>query len=365
MRSRLLLVGGGHSHLFVLESFVRRPLADVEIVLVAPAPLATYSGMVPGVLAGHYPLRAAQIDVRHLAVRAGARFAAARVTALDPHQRTVDLSDGTRQSYDLISFDIGARAADVAPAATEAPLVPIKPIEPALATIEAALGARPAAHVVVVGAGAAGSEVALAVRARLRGGEGTVTLCDRAPRPLAGFAPRAMALLEQALDAADVAWRGGHAVAALEADAVRLTDGSRLPADLIVATGGVTGDGLFADAGLAVDERGFLLVDDTLCAAACAEVFAAGDCATLASHPTLPKAGVYAVRQGPLLAANLRAALRGEPRRPYRPQSRALALLNTADGRAILNYGAVAMHGRWAWRLKDLVDRRFVRRFDD
>lgn len=364
MRTRLLLVGGGHSHLFVLEAFARRPLADVALVLVDPSPLAIYSGMVPGVLAGQYPLRAAQIDLRRLAARAGAELVAARVAALDAGARAVALSDGTRLRYDLASFDIGARAADLAPAAAAAPLVPIKPIEPAVAAIETLLAARPGAHAVVVGAGAAGCEVALALRARLRGGGGTVTLCDRVPRPLPGFAPRAVALVERALAEAGVTWRGDHAVVAVDADGLRLADGSRLRAELIVGAGGASGAPLFAAAGLAVDERGFLLVDDTLRCATHGEVFAAGDCATLASRPGLPKAGVFAVRQGPVLAANLRAALRGEPLRPFRAQPRALALLNTADGNAILAYGAAAARGRWVWRLKDWIDRRFVRRFD-
>jgi selenide,water dikinase len=364
MPARLLLVGGGHSHLFVLEAFARRLPADVGVVLVAPAPLATYSGMVPGVLAGQYPLRAAQVDVRRLAARAGATFVAARATAVDLRARTVHLSDGAALPYDVVSFDIGARTAVVAPVAAGAPLVPIKPIEPALAAIDAALATRPGARAVVIGAGAAGCEVALALQARLRAGGGTVTVCDRTPRPLTGFAPRAAVLVEHAFAAAGVAWRGGAGVVAIEAGGVRLAGGAWLTADLIVGAGGAAGDALFAEAGLAVDARGFLLVDDTLRSTTQEAIFAAGDCATLTSRPALPKAGVYAVRQGPVLAANLRAAVGGAPLRPFRPQPRALALLNRADGRAILSYGRLAGEGRWAWWLKDWIDRRFVRRFE-
>jgi NADH dehydrogenase FAD-containing subunit len=153
-------------------------------------------------------------------------------------------------------------------------------------------------------------------------------------------------------------------VAAIEVDGVCLADGTVLPGEVIVTAAGAGGGHLFADAGLAVDARGFLLVDDSLRGAEQPAIFAAGDCATLVARPGLPKAGVHAVRQGPVLAANLRAALRGDPLRRYRPQRRALALLNTADGRAVLSYGAVAAQGRWVWRLKDAIDRRFVHRFD-
>ena len=360
---RLLLIGGGHSHLFVLEDFARRPPAGVELIVVAPSPLATYSGMVPGVLGGQYQLRAAQIDVRRLVERAGGRFVAARVTALDPRQRSLVLDDGSRVPYALASFDIGSRTAPL-PTDPGAPLVAIKPMEPAIAALDAVLASRPGARAVVIGAGAAGCEIALALAARLRRGGGAVTVCDRAARPLPEFAPRAAVLIERAFADAGVTWLAERTVSTLAADGVRFTDGTLVPAELIVTAAGAVGGELFAEAGLAVDERGFLLVDETLRCRGYPEIFAAGDCATLAARRALPKSGVYAVRQGPLLAANLRAALRAVPLQPFRPQPRALALLNTADGRAIATYGALAAHGRWAMRLKDWIDRRFIRRFD-
>lgn len=359
---RLLLVGSGHSHLFVLEALARRPVAGLDLTLVAPSPLATYSGMVPGVLNRQYPLRAAQIDVRRLAARAGGRWIAGGAAALDAGLRTVTLGDGSRHGYDLVSFDIGSRVAPIA-ADAAAPLIAIKPMDAALAALETAIASRPAAHAVVIGGGAAGCELGLALAARLRGGGGRATVCDRAPRPLAALGPRATAGIEAAFATAGVRWLGGQAVRRVSPTAVQLADGRALAADLVVAAAGAAGDGLFAAAGLAVDDRCFLRVDETLRCPARPEIFAAGDCATPPA-PT-PKSGVYAVRQGPILAANLRAALLGGALRPFRPQRRALALLNTADGGALLCYAGFAAGGRWAWRLKDGIDRRFVARFDD
>ncbi|MBX3027957.1 FAD-dependent oxidoreductase [bacterium] len=359
---RLLLVGSGHSHLFVLEALARQRVVGLDLTLVAPSPLATYSGMVPGVLNRQYPLRAAQIDVRRLAARAGGRFVAGRAAALDADARAVALADGVRHDYDVVSFDIGSQVAPIA-ADAGAPLVAIKPMDAALAALEAALAARPSAHAVVIGGGAAGCELALALAARLRPGGGRVTVCDPAPRPLPGLGARAAAAIQAAFAAAGIRWVGGQAATRVSPTAAHLADGSALEADLVVAAAGAVGDGLFAAAGLAVDERRFLRVDATLRCPARPEVFAAGDCATPPT-PT-PKSGVYAVRQGPLLAANLRAALAGGTPRPFRPQRHALALLNTADGRALLSYAGLAARGRWAWRLKDWIDRRFVARFDD
>ena len=157
---------------------------------------------------------------------------------------------------------------------------------------------------------------------------------------------------------------GEVVVVRVDAYGVRLADGRVLPASLVVWATGAAGPDLLARSGLPVDERGFLRVGDDLRCVEFPEIFAAGDCATLASYPELPKAGVYAVRQGPVLAANLRAVARGRRTRRFRPQRDFLALLNTGDGRAILSRGSLALRNRLAWRLKDYIDRRFIRLYE-
>ena len=119
-----------------------------------------------------------------------------------------------------------------------------------------------------------------------------------------------------------------------------------------------------ADTGLPLDERGFLVVDESLRSPADPAVFAAGDIATMPSHPR-EKAGVYAVRAGPPLADNLRRALAGRPLRRAVPQKRALALIGTGDGKAVASRGPFAAHGRSLWLLKDWIDRRWMRRYTE
>ncbi|MGD9765904.1 MAG: FAD-dependent oxidoreductase [Candidatus Binatia bacterium] len=361
----LILIGGGHTHLFVLEAFARRGLPGAQVTLVSPSPRSTYSGMVPGVIARQYPLRAAQIDVARLAARAGGSFHAARAVGIDPVARAIHLDDGRRLTYDLASFDIGARTPLPAHTGAYQSVIPIKPIEPAMADIDAALAAHPSCRAVVIGAGAGGAEVAFALAARLRRAPASaVALCDRAAKPVESLGPRAAHLVERALAEADVHWIGGVEVEGIDSRGVRLRGGRTVAADLVISAAGAGPIDIFASAGLPVDERGCALVGDDLRSIAHPEIFAAGDCATLTRYPDLPKAGVHAVRQGPILAHNLRAAPIGGRMRRYRPQRRMLALLNTADGRAILAYGALAAHNRAAWWLKDRIDRGFVRRFD-
>jgi selenide,water dikinase len=367
-QQHLVLAGGGHAHVHVLKSFAMRPEAGVRLTVVSPHSYTTYSGMVPGVLADQYCLRDAQIDVRALAARAAAAFLSDRIVRIDPQQRVLHLLERPPLSYDLLSLDVGSRPSAADRVAEGAPVSMVKPIEIAAVEIEAAL-AEPAPadgrDVVVVGAGAGGCEIAFALAGRVRAeGKGQVTVCDRADRPLATRHPRTSNAVLRAFAAHRIHFLAEVVVTRVDAFGVRFADGRVLPASLVVWATGAAGPDFLARSGLPVGERGFLRVNDDLRCVEYPEIFAAGDCATLDSFPDLPKAGVYAVRQGPVLVANLRAAVRGRRTRRFRPQRDFLALLNTGDGRAILSRGALAFRSRLAWRLKDYIDRRFIRLYE-
>jgi selenide,water dikinase len=367
-RRHLVIVGGGHAHVFVLKSLAMRPEPALRVTVVSPFPYATYSGMVPGVLAGLYELEEAQIDVRALAARAGAAFVTDRVVRIDAAHRLLTLRDRPPLSYDLLSLDIGSEPASQDRLQPNAPVVRVKPIEAAAGGIREALAA-PAPldgrRVVVVGAGSGGTEVALTLAARLRREpKASVTLCDRANAPLADRDPRTAQLALDTLTSKGIDFIGGAEVETVAAKGVVLADGRVLPASLVVWATGAAGPGLLAESGLPVDDRGFLQVGNDLRCKELPEIFAAGDCATLASHPRLAKAGVYAVRQAPVLAQNLRSAAQGIRRlQVYTPQRRFLSLLNVGDGTAIFSYAGFARRREWAWRLKDFIDRRFVDKY--
>jgi selenide,water dikinase len=364
----LVLAGGGHTHVHVLRALAMRRLSGVRISIVSPFPHATYSGMVPGVVAGRYRIDEAQIDVRALAAHAGAAFLCDGVVRIDASQRWLELRERPPLRYDLLSLDIGSRPAAAERAVGGAAVTMVKPIEVAAAEIEAALATPPppdGREVVIVGAGPGGVELAFAVAARLRReGSGHVTLCDAGDRPIASRHPRTSARASQVLARHGIQFLGGTEVTAVMGGEVHLADGRRLQATLVVWATGAAGPALFAASGLPIDARGFLRVGDDLRCQEFPEIFAAGDCATLASYPELPKAGVYAVREGPILTHNLRAAALGRRRlRKYRPQSEFLSILNTADGRAILSWRSLSWYGRSAWWLKDWIDRRFIAKY--
>jgi len=369
VRHDLVLVGGGHAHVQVLKRWGMAPVHGARVTLVVDRPIAVYSGMVPGFVAGQYAREALEIDVRPLAIRAGARCIVAPAVGLDPDARLLVLDGRPPIAYDTVSFDVGSTVAGLERPGVREHAIPTRPIGAFVRRVDEVLAvarARDASRVVVVGAGAGGVEVAFTLAARLRSGgagRGEVLLLESGPRVLPGYAASAAARVEAAAAPRGITIRTGARVARVEADAVLLESGERLPADAVIWVAGAAALPIFAGAGLETDEGGFVRIRPTLQCLGRDDVFAVGDCAAWTAGPGLAKAGVYAVRQGPVLADNLMARVRGERLRAYRPQRDFLSLLNLGDGGAIgVKWGA-SVQGRAVFALKDWIDRRFVRRF--
>jgi pyridine nucleotide-disulfide oxidoreductase family protein len=365
---RLVLVGAGHAHLFVLEQLALGRFPRTHVTLLSPYAGHLYSGMLGGLITGRYGREDAYLDLPPLAAKAGVRFILGSAVHVDIANRRISVDGGRQVPYDIASFAVGSevRPTQVSPGDT---VLAVKPIDRA-GMIAEALKKLPQADptVVVVGGGAGGVEIGLNIKARLRalGRTGAhVVLVDRQGRLMAN---RSEACAREA--ARVLAQNQVHVVLGMQVEevgtrAVRLSAGTDLSYDILVWATGASAPEIFRASGLETDHAGFLLVDSTLRSVADSAIFAAGDAASLRPFPATPKSGVYAVRQGPILARNLGLALTGANERfqHYRPQPRSLVLINTGDGRAILSYGSLAFTGRWVMRLKDRIDRGFMRRF--
>jgi pyridine nucleotide-disulfide oxidoreductase family protein len=363
---RLVLAGAGHAHALVLRQWAARPMDGVALTVCSPEPLAPYSGMVPGWLAGLYRFDQIVIDFPALARSAGARWVQGEVQAIDPDRRQLGLVGGGTLDFDVLSLNIGSTLRP--PPARHARMLPLRPLaqlrqhyEPLVERWCADAGAAPWV-VMAVGGGAAGFEALLAVLHRLRtlrpdrAVQGR--LLTRGREVLPDMAPAARRAVRRALAQAAVTVQAGAG----------WDDAVDTGSDAVLwATGAEAHDVLRDPArrgALAVDDAGFVRIDAQLRSVSHPHVFAVGDCASWPGAG-LPKAGVFAVRMGPVLGGNLRACLAGEPARlaPYSPQRRFLALLATGDGRAIGSRGRFGAEGRWAWRWKDRIDRRFIGQF--
>jgi selenide,water dikinase len=365
----LVLIGGGHAHVHVLKQFGEKPLQDAQVTLVGRDIETPYSGMIPGFVAGHYSFEECHIDLATLCARSGARLVQGEATGLDRAERRVLLKDQPAVAYDLLSIDVGSAPNVGAIAGAEQWAIPVKPI--------AELGQRWLAfsehlkswlgplNVMVIGGGAGGVELALAIDHRLRqlakAASLQVTLATR-DEILAGQAEAARRRLRAIFRRRGIRLREHAGAERIERGAVRLEDGQWQQADAVFVVTEASAAPWFADTGLPLDEKGFLAVDDTLASTGDPLIFAAGDCATVLNHRR-PKAGVFAVRQGPPLADNLRRVLGGEPARAFVPQSRYLSILGTGDGRAVATRGDWAIEGRWVWWWKDHIDRKWMRMY--
>lgn len=370
MRRRIVLVGGGHAHALVLARW-RKAAPDAVVTLVTDEGQALYSGMVPGLVAGQYRARDLGIDLVALARDAGAQLVLDGARDLDAAGGRLLLRAGLPIPFDLLSFDVGSTVAgEDVPGLREHALA-TRPLRRLVADLPAWLERVRAraetrggvVRVAIVGAGAAGVEIALTLHARLArdtGAPPALTLVDAAAVLLGGATPSLAARVASVLAARGIEVRLGVAAAAVTAAGLALRDGDTLPADGVVWATGAAPHAWLRHSGLAVDARGYLRARDTLQVLGHDAVFGAGDCIALDAAPGMPKAGVYAVRAAPVLAHNLEATLRGAPLRRFAPQRDFLRLLNEGDGRAVGAKWGLAFEGRWVWRLKDRIDRRFV-----
>jgi len=360
----LVLVGGGHAHALVLRMWGMAPLPGVRVTLVNPGPVAPYTGMLPGHIAGHYVRDDLMIDLVRLARFAGARLLFDRAVGLDAATGVVLLAERGPLRFDTCSLDVGV-GSGAAVAGLEAHAVMAKPLGDYADRWRAFVAGAPARpRVVILGAGVGGVELALASAHRLRaaGTQPDVTLVERGPQALPHLGPGARAALLDALGVARVTLLTGAEAARVTADAVHLSDGRVLRSDFTLSVAGARPQGWLAATDLALTE-GFVTVSATLQTSA-PSVFAAGDCAHL-SHAPRPKAGVYAVRAAPVLLHNLRAHLTGGSLRPYWPQRDYLKLVSLGDRRALADKFGLRAGGRWLWHLKDRIDRRFMAKFAD
>ncbi|MEX0960447.1 MAG: FAD-dependent oxidoreductase [Burkholderiales bacterium] len=368
---KLLLIGGGHSHVEVLRRLADEPLADAEVTLISPHRHTGYSGMLPGWIAGHYTREDCHIDLEALAQAARCRFARTSANGMQPDVRLAFGSDGTVFSYDIASIDVGSRPGllDVPGAAEYA--LPVKPLERFIARWESIVSGEVTmpqdARIVTVGGGAAGVEVLLAMQHRLRTARADpprlrFALATDSDDILPMHSPAVRRVFRSVLRDREVEVFTGFGAARVMPDGIECATGNRIHSALTVWATGASAPFWPQASGLACDARGFIRVSPALQSVNRSGIFAAGDIATMDGMPR-PKSGVFAVRQGPPLAENLRRALQGRDLLDHRPQREALALISTGDRYAVASRGRWMLRGAWVWHWKNRIDQRFMAKY--
>ena len=371
----LVLLGGGHSHLAVLRSFGMKPVPGVRLTLITRDVHTPYSGMLPGLIAGFYDFDEAHIDLRPLAAFAGARLYHASGIGLELESKRVLCEGRPPVPYDLLSINIGSTPR--LPDGPNGAIVPVKPINNFVSRWEAlrerARTRNGPLRIAVVGGGPGGVELILGVQRQLSEALAAAREVDAVPEchlftdtpeMLPKLNRRAGMRFRSIFETRGIRVHTGQAVLGVENGELHCAGGSRHAMDEVLWVTEAGAASWLESSGLVLTEGGFIRVSETLQSISRDDVFADGDVATMDGHPR-EKAGVYAVRQGPSLARNLRRVLEGKPPRRFRLQGNHLALIGTADGQAVGARSALVWQGVSAWRLKDWIDRRFMRRYSD
>ncbi len=363
----LVLLGGGHAQVAVLRQFAMSPLRGLRLTLVTPETRTAYSGMLPGFVEGKWSERDFHIDLVRLAQMANARLILDRATGIDTAARKLHFLARPSVAYDILSINIGGQPDIDAIEGARGNVIPVKPINQFQQQLDRLFAGSPPRRLAIIGGGAAGGELSLSLSRRWLSKYGQrpqMALFTRSTRLLPNMCDAAATRLTAALRAVDCALHLGQPVTRITKKTLTLEDGSIHDFDACFLVSAVAPAALIADSGLATDDRGFIAVTPTLQSCSHQMVFASGDIASLYPEAR-PKAGVFAVRAGPVLGYNLRKYALGGRLREWRPQRRYLALIGTSDGSAIAVHGQFASKSRLWLYLKHWIDRRWMGKYND
>lgn len=365
----IVLLGIGHTNAHILRMWGRNPIPDTDLTCISDHGLVTYSGMLPAVLAGQVSTDEMEIDLVQLCASVGSRLITNRVTGLDAERQLLKFADRPSVPFDVLSIGIGSVPSMNGVHVEGESLVRIKPMQTFLdrltQTVHQIPETRRPFRVCVTGAGVAGIEVVFCLPGflkRVTDRDFTLQLITRGSEILPAVADSTRRRVERELSRRNVTLNLNTSVKKVEPQQVTLEDDSTVEADIVIWATGASAPPLLSCLDLPKDDQGFLATDSTLKSTSGVPVFAVGDTGTILQHK-LPKAGVFAVRQGPILWENIQRILNAEPLHEYVPQSSFLKLINLGNGQAVGEWKGFSFQGKAAMWLKDRIDSRFMQMF--
>ncbi len=367
----VVLMGIGHTNAHVLRMWRMNRPPDTDLTCLSNYAFATYSGMLPARLAGQVSPAQMEINLPALCGASGARLVTDAVTGIDHAAREIQFASRPAIPFDVLSIGIGSVATMNEIEGQTDGLVPIKPMQSFVQRLKEAVSrvqqrqSDGPLSIVVVGSGVAGVEIVSCLPgflSPLQIDTYQLTMVTRSERVISEVEERTRQTILKTWQKRNVKVVTGHAVRRLSEAAIELDNGNVVDADVVIWATGAAPPPILAKLGLDLDERGFVATGHHLESTNRRHVFAVGDTGTITGE-SLPKAGVYAVRQGPILWDNIRLALDGRELKAYSPQHDFLKLINLGDGRAVGQWKGVSFAGRWAMRLKHRIDLRFMDKF--
>jgi len=366
-KKRLVLAGGGHAHMHILNNYVRLKKYS-NITLVSDGIYQIYSGMVSAYIEDIYKFDEISFNLWKLCERANIDFIDSRVVGIDADKNLLHLSNGNSLEYDVVSFDIGSETNTHKIKNANTYGYKIKPLIN-LKKIKATIAEFPSKNVktVIIGAGAAGYEIALALDNYIhrKNKLSKIILMDSNSTILSSFQRKVQKLGYKYLRGKRITFIANKTVKTVNENHILTEDNQTLYFDFLIWATGVRSNSIFLDSMLATDNKGFLKVDDKLQHIYYKNMFGAGDCISIKNHEELAKAGVYPVKQGPVLVKNLENYINNKPLYRFKPSNTYLKIISTGNKKSILEWKKICFKGKIVWRLKDRIDRDFMNRARD
>lgn len=378
-RNTVVLLGAGHTNSHVLRMWKMQPVANAQLVCVSNFPYSTYSGMLPGVLAGQYPPAAMEIDLVRFCASAGARLIVGDVTGIDRDHHRLEFANRPPLHFEVLSVGIGSRPTfQGVQIDSDNLLVAVKPMQTFLDRFQNRLAEISSPdhpiRIAIVGGGIGSIEVAFCLHHRLSTSDSQLQLLHHQGFEISlitaseevgdGLVDATQRKIREQMEARGIKLVVASKVKRIAQDHLELADGKKLGSDLVIWSTGAAPPDLLGKLDLETDSSGFLLTRPTLQTVTDDRIFAVGDSGTIAESSTA-KAGVFAVRQGPILWDNINRLLWKRPLQEYEPQKGFLKLVNTADGKSIAEYKGRSIYAGWCWKLKDRIDSRFMAKYQD
>jgi len=364
MRTQLFLIGGGHAHLTCISNIEKFKKRNADVTLISPLPYHYYSGMGPGMLGDIYSPQEIRFKIKEMVERSGARFVEDKVVKIDPIKQLLFLESGSNLNYDFLSINVGSKIYDNL-VHSNSHIIPVKPIENLRKAKRAILDLdnKKDLNFCVIGGGAAGCEIAGNLWRLVNNYEinGNVTLISDT-EILATYPEKVRNLTLQSFQERGIIVNENQEVEKIEDNVVFLDNGRSILSNMSFLATGVQPNNIFGESGIPIDGEGAMIVNNHLQSIKYGNIFGGGDCINLKTKK-LDKVGVYAVRENPILFHNILSSLKGKELKKFKPQSKYLLILNLGEGKGIAWRGKLAFNGKLAFRLKNYIDSRFMKKF--
>jgi pyridine nucleotide-disulfide oxidoreductase family protein len=360
----VILVGGGHAHVNFINQFSKEKFPGIRVVLVSNYNRQYYSGMASGFLEGIYDLDDISFDLPKMCEASGIEFIEDTVIGVDPSKRKIFLENGWDINFHAISLDVGSETVGKDMEGVKDNAITIKPLKNLLTIKEKIEKTGDNARVVIVGAGAAGLETGLAIKefSKKQNKDLKISIINSSNVVLKNDSSSVREKVVDQIRKNEIDLYLNEKIIEVNQNFIQTEASKTIHFDILIWATGTAAVSFISKTGCKTDENGYLLVNKYLQSVNYPFVFGAGDCIAFEEYKYVKKVGVYAIRAAPYLFKNMMAYIENRKLNEFIPQKSYLYIVSIGSRLAVLYYKGIVYKGRLAWRMKDFIDRNFMKK---